>query len=158
MGASLLAVAKSICYPWGKRGDYSYNLVLHPFFKGKVLVTRLEFWSSPSFLGFKTVIPPWSFYYPTFGFSRFFSSFHDRYASKSNYTCSSPKIVERFCVKGIYLSWHSQKEFRSSSNSGYKIQKFVAGKYTRARAPFAQKYTNRIFESKNGATSMIVVN
>ena len=27
---------------------------------------------------------------------------------------------------------------------GYKIQNYVAGKYTRARAPLARKYTNRI--------------
>ena len=36
--------------------------------------------------------------------------------------------------------------------------KYVAGKYTRARAPLARKYTNRIFESKNGTTSMKMVN
>ena len=36
--------------------------------------------------------------------------------------------------------------------------KYVAGKYTRARAPLARKYTNRIFESKDGTTSMKIVN
>ena len=40
----------------------------------------------------------------------------------------------------------------SSSNSGYwdywKMQKkYVTEKYTRAHAPLARKYTNRIFES-----------
>ena len=30
-----------------------------------------------------------------------------------------------------------------------KYKKYVAGKYTRARAPLARKCTNRIFESKN---------
>ena len=30
-----------------------------------------------------------------------------------------------------------------------EYKKYVAGKYTRARAPLARKYTNRIFESKN---------
>ena len=39
-----------------------------------------------------------------------------------------------------------------------KYKKYVAGKYTRARAPLAREYTNRIFESKDGATSMKIVN
>ena len=39
-----------------------------------------------------------------------------------------------------------------------KYKKYVAGKYTRARAPLARKYTNRIFESKDGTTSMKLVN
>ena len=34
----------------------------------------------------------------------------------------------------------------------------MAGKYTRAREPSARKYTNRIFESKDGTTSMKIVN
>ena len=37
-------------------------------------------------------------------------------------------------------------------------KKGVAGKYTRARAPLVRKYTNRIFESKDGTTSMKIVN
>ena len=39
-----------------------------------------------------------------------------------------------------------------------EYKKYVAGKYTRARAPLARKYTNRIFESKDGTTSMTIVN
>ena len=39
-----------------------------------------------------------------------------------------------------------------------KYQKFVAGTYTRARALLARKYTDRIFESKDGTTSMKIVN
>ena len=39
-----------------------------------------------------------------------------------------------------------------------KFKKYVAGKYTRAGAPFARKYTNRIFESKDGTRSMKIVN
>ena len=39
-----------------------------------------------------------------------------------------------------------------------KYKKYVAGKYTRARAPLAWKYTNRIFQSKDGTTSMKIVN
>ena len=39
-----------------------------------------------------------------------------------------------------------------------KYKKCVAGKYTSACAPLARKYTNRIFESKDGRTSMKIVN
>ena len=39
-----------------------------------------------------------------------------------------------------------------------KYKKYVAGTYTRARAPLARKYTDRIFESKDGTTSMKIVN
>ena len=39
-----------------------------------------------------------------------------------------------------------------------KYKKYVAGKYTRARAPLVREYTNRIFDSNNGTTSMKIVN
>ena len=52
----------------------------------------------------------------------------------------------------------TKKPGRSSSNSGYEIQKNVAGTYTSARAPLARKYTNRILESKDGTKSMKIVN
>ena len=39
-----------------------------------------------------------------------------------------------------------------------KYKKYVAGKYTRARAPLARENINRIFESKDGTTSMKIVN
>ena len=39
-----------------------------------------------------------------------------------------------------------------------QCKKYVAGKYTRARAPLVQKYTNQIFESKDGTTSWKIVN
>ena len=52
----------------------------------------------------------------------------------------------------------TKKQGRSSSNSGYEIQKYVAGKCTRARSPLARKYTNGIFESKDGTISMKIVN
>ena len=39
-----------------------------------------------------------------------------------------------------------------------KYKKYVAGKYTRSRAPLARTYTNRIFESKGSTTSMKIVN
>ena len=39
-----------------------------------------------------------------------------------------------------------------------KYKKYVAGKCTHARPPLARKYTNRIFESKDGTTSVKLVN
>ena len=39
-----------------------------------------------------------------------------------------------------------------------KYQKYVAGKYTHARPPLARKYTNWMFESKDGTTSVKLVN
>ena len=39
-----------------------------------------------------------------------------------------------------------------------KYKKYVAGKYTHAQAPLARELTNRIFESKDGTTSMKIVN
>ena len=39
-----------------------------------------------------------------------------------------------------------------------KYKKYMAAKYTRACAPLARKYTNRIFESKDGTTSMKLEN
>ena len=63
-----------------------------------------------------------------------------------------------FALRGFIFRDIHKKQGRSSSYSGYEIQKYVAGKYTRARAPLARKYTNRIFESKDGTTSMKIVN
>ena len=39
-----------------------------------------------------------------------------------------------------------------------KYKKYVAGKYARESAPLARNYTYRIFESKDGTTSMKIVN
>ena len=39
-----------------------------------------------------------------------------------------------------------------------KYKKYVTGKYTRARAPLARKYTNRIFESNDSTTRLKIVN
>ena len=39
-----------------------------------------------------------------------------------------------------------------------KYEKYMAEKYTRAGAPLAWKYTNGIFESKDGTTSTKIVN
>ena len=39
-----------------------------------------------------------------------------------------------------------------------QYKKYLAEKYTRAGAPLTRKYTNRIFESKDGTTIMKLVN
>ena len=57
----------------------------------------------------------------------------------------------------IFLDIH-KKNGRSESNSGHKIQKKKAGKYTRACAPLVRKNTNPIFESTDGVTSTQIVN
>ena len=49
-----------------------------------------------------------------------------------------------------------KERFRAIRAIQYK--KYLAGKYTRARAPLARMYTNRIFESKDGTTGMKLVN
>ena len=50
----------------------------------------------------------------------------------------------------------TRKEFEQFGLQNTK--KYVAGKYTRARAPLAWKYTNGIFESTDGTTSTKIVN
>ena len=63
-----------------------------------------------------------------------------------------------FALRGfIFRDIHKNKEgVRAFRAMRYK--KYVAGKNTRARVPLARKYTNRIFESKDGTTSMKIVN
>ena len=63
-----------------------------------------------------------------------------------------------FALRGfIFRDIHKNKEGVRAIQA-MKYKKCVAGKYTRARAPLARKYTNRIFESKDGTTSMKIVN
>ena len=50
------------------------------------------------------------------------------------------------------------KKGRSSRIRAIKYKNYVAGKYTRAGAPLAWMYTNRIFESKDDTTSIKIVN
>ena len=63
-----------------------------------------------------------------------------------------------FALRGfIFRDIHKNKEgVRAIRVMKYK--KCVAGKYTSARAPLARKYTNGIFESKDGTKSMKIVN
>ena len=54
--------------------------------------------------------------------------------------------AERFCVKGVYLSWYSQKkQGRSSSNSGYEIEKICDWKiYSRTGTFGAEVHKSNI--------------
>ena len=68
-------------------------------------------------------------------------------------------MPEHFCVKGVYLLWFSQKTKEGlQAIWAIKLKKYVAGKYTHAPTPLAQKYTNWIFESKGGTTTMKIPN
>ena len=63
-----------------------------------------------------------------------------------------------FALKGFILRDIHKKKEGVRTIRVIKYKKYVAGKYTRARAPLARKYTNGIFESKDGTTSMKIVN
>ena len=63
-----------------------------------------------------------------------------------------------FALRGLSFVIFTKNKEGVRAIRAMKYQKFVAGKYTRARATLAQKYTNRIFESKAGTKSMKIVN
>ena len=63
--------------------------------------------------------------------------------STTDKPCLCSHVAELFCVKGSYLSWYSQKNTEGvRAIRAIKYKNYVAGKYTRAHAPFAWKYTN----------------
>ena len=62
-------------------------------------------------------------------------------------------VLRRFIFRDIHKNKQGVRAIRAM-----KYRKYVAGKYTRARAPLARKYTNRIFESKDGTKSMKIAN
>ena len=63
-----------------------------------------------------------------------------------------------FALRGLSFVIFTKNKEGVRAIRAMKYKKSVAGKYTRARAPLARKYTNRIFESKDGTTSMKIVN
>ena len=69
------------------------------------------------------------------------------------------KQLNVFALRGfIFRDIHKKKNKEGvRAIRAMKYKKYAAGKYTRARAPLTRKYTNRIFESKNGTTSMKMV-
>ena len=105
-----------------------------------------EFWSSPSFLAFKTFIPPWSFYHPTFGFFKFFLavSTTDRPVNR-NIHALPLKQLNVFALRGFIFRDIHKKQGRSSSNSGYEIQKICGWKiYSRTRTFGAEVHKSNI--------------
>ena len=64
-----------------------------------------------------------------------------------------------FALRGfIFRDIHKKNKEGVRAIRAIKYKNYVAGKYTRARAPLARMYTNRIFESKDGTTGMKIVN
>ena len=63
-----------------------------------------------------------------------------------------------FALRGLFFVIFTKNKEGVRAIRAMKYKKCVAGKYTRARAPLARKYTNRIVESKDGTTSMTIVN
>ena len=64
-----------------------------------------------------------------------------------------------FALRGfMFRDIHKKNKDGNRAIRAMKYVKCVAGEYTRTRAPLARKYTNRIFESKDGTTSMKIVN
>ena len=79
----------------------------------------------------------WSFYTQHSDFSSFLA------VSTTDKPCLCSHVAERSCVKGVYLSWYSLKNKEGVwAIRAIKYKNYVAGKYTRAPAPFARKYTN----------------
>ena len=93
---------------------------------------------------------------------RYFSSFlavsmTDKQVNR-NIRALSLKQLNVFALREFIFHDIHKKQGMSSSNSDYKIQKICGWKiYSRTRT-FGRNYTNRIFESKNGTTSMEMVN
>ena len=71
------------------------------------------------------------------------------------YALTPPNIfaLRGFIIRDIHKNKEGVRAIRA-----IKYKRYVAGKYTRARAPLTRKFTNRIFESKDGTTSMKIVN
>ena len=63
-----------------------------------------------------------------------------------------------FALRGLSFVILTKNKEGVRAIRAMKYKKYVAGKYTRARAPLVRKYTNRIFESKDGTTSTKIVN
>ena len=82
---------------------------------------------------------------PNIRIFQLFSSFYNRWASRSKYTCLCSHAAGRFCVKGVYLFWYSQKTRKELSNSGYKIQIKKGWKvYSRTRTFGATEHKSNI--------------
>ena len=63
-----------------------------------------------------------------------------------------------FALRGFIFRDFTKNKEGVRAIRAIKYRKYVEGKYTRARAPLARKYTDRIFPTKDGTTSMRTVN
>ena len=63
-----------------------------------------------------------------------------------------------FALRGLIFRNIHKKQGRVRAIRAMKYKRYVAGKYTCAHASLARKYANRIFESKDGTTSVKIMN
>ena len=95
-------------------------------------------------------------------FSSFLAVSKTEWASKLKYTLlmHSRSCLNNFVLRAfIFCDNYSQKTKEGVwAIWAIKFKKYVAGKYTHAPAPLVRKYTNWIFESKGGTTTMKIAN
>ena len=104
-----------------------------------------EFWSSPLFLAFKTFIPPWSFAIQHSDFSSFLAvSTTDKPVNRNIHALPLKKL-NVFALRGFIFRDIHKNQGRSSSNSGYRIQKICGWKiYSRTRTFGAEVHKSNI--------------
>ena len=88
------------------------------------------------------------------------SFLHDHFTNQQSHFSLFGSFYNRYkpVNRSIYAFATFTKNQEGVRASGYKIQKYVAGKYTHARAPLSRKYTTGIFESKDGTANTRIVN
>ena len=136
------------------------SLILYLAFFKTILVTLLRTFGLP--LSFLSSKPSFLHDHSTTQHSNFPSflaiSTTDKPVNRSTQAYAVTQLnifaLRVFIFRDIHKK--TRKEFEQSGAMKYK--KYVAETYTRARAPLARKYTDRIFESKDGTTSMKIVN
>ena len=104
-----------------------------------------EFWSSPLFLAFKTFLPPWSFAIQHSDFSSFLAVSTTDKPVNRNIHALPLKQLNVFALRGFIFRDIHKKQGRSSSNSGYEIQKICGWKiYSRTRTFGAEVHKSNI--------------
>ena len=101
--------------------------------------------SSPSFSVFKIFISRRLLHHRKFGFFHFLSvNSTDKPVSRSKHAYALTQL-NVFAFKGFFLSWYLQKQGRSLSKSGNKIQKICGGKmYSRMHTFGAEVHKSNI--------------
>ena len=93
-------------------------------------------------------------YHPTFGFFQFFSNFSDKPVARSLQAYALTYLTDFFVWEGLSFMITTKSKEGARAIRATKYKTYLQGRFTRARAPLAQKYTYRIFESKDGTKSM----